>query len=179
MTWGLFPKTFARKFTLGRHVEWSLSLDPTAVVYCNFIVRGANRVRLRVVDGLVDCGPLRDCDVDAVAILFKDINKIVGPNAVPVGVLSLWVFSGGRKYLWLQKQFLSWVTCMIDGQVVDDATLVDTSELEVVDVVEPAAPPLDEPEGFEAEDDAEGDSALQSARARQAASRKAKEHQRG
>jgi hypothetical protein len=51
----------------------------------------------------VDCGPLRDCNVDAVAILFKDINKIVDPNAVPVDVLFRWVFSGGRRYLWLQK----------------------------------------------------------------------------
>ena len=40
LTWELFLKSFVRKFTLGRHVEWSLSLDPTAVVYCNFIVRG-------------------------------------------------------------------------------------------------------------------------------------------
>ena len=177
LTWELFLKSFIRKYTLDRNVEWSLSIDPTSVVYCNFIVQGANRVRLRVVDGLVDCGPLLECDVDAVAILFKDINKIVDPSAVPVDVLLRWVFSGGRKYLWLQKQFLYWVTCMIDGQVVDDATLVDKSELEDVDGVEPAAPPLDEPEGFEAEDDAEGDSFLQSARVRQAASRKAKEKQ--
>ena len=71
---------------------------------------------------------------------------------------------------------------MIDGQVVDDAT--DKSELEVVDGVEPAAPPLDEPEGFEAEDDAEGDSLLQSARAspgsfEEGEGEAALEHQRG
>ncbi len=165
---GLFLKSFIRGLTLDRHVEWSLSLDPTAVVYCNFIVRGAHRVRLRVVDGLVDCGPLIECDADAVAILFKDINKIADPNVVPVDVLFRWVFSGGRKYLWLQKQLLFWVTCMIDGQVVDGATL-GTSELEVVDGVEPAAPPLDEP--VEAEDDAEGATLLQSARVRQAVAR--------
>ena len=173
--WEMFFKGFLDRYLKDRHVEISLCLDKSVEVRTNLILEGSDRIRLAIVNGIIDCTPLVDADDPLIAGYLDGLQQVADPSAVPIDVLLRFVRNGGRKMFWLNKQLLYWITALIDGTVTEENHVL-TDDPSAVGSDDEAMPELREEEEMpEQEDDVESLEFLQNDRQRQAAARKAKE----
>lgn len=82
---------------------------------------GNNMVLMRIVGGTIVLTPLATCD-EAVALAAMSVLGFPDPPAVPLAELCLGLDRAGRKVLWLWKQVVFNMACIVEGQVLEMAT---------------------------------------------------------
>jgi hypothetical protein len=115
--WSVCMQSVIATFFSDGEFDIAMFLDAATVVRPGLPMNGSDMCTLRIIDGIIDLTPLLECDVAAVVETMGHVRHFPDASRVPLCEALLAFEQAGRKALWLHKQLVFNVTCVVEAAI--------------------------------------------------------------